>query len=203
MIDNDIIVDPYALNELMKIISKSSKIGITSSVNYYYDNPEEVHYIGNTLNWRTWIFHHVTLKEVSQSNAYIIDCASNSSLLIKKQVVNEIGMIDPDYFCYFNDSDWCIRAKKAGYLTCTVINSRVWHKVSKTTKTITGFKVYYSMRNMIILIKKNASFSKYCFFLIYLLTYYFPREILSVVSQKQLNILKFLSKGLKDGLVFT
>lgn len=201
MLDNDVVVDSEALIELVNLLENHKKIGIVGSVNYYYKYPEEIYYIGNILNWSTWIFKNVENKHAIKSTAYSVDCVATSSLLIRKDVIKEIGLLDTAYFCYFNDVDWCIRAKKAGYKIFSVLTSKVWHKVSKSTKKVSGFKIYFSMRNLIILIKKNATAQKYRFFLIYLFIYYLPRNLLSIISQKNIIVLKSFLKGFKDGLL--
>ena len=202
MLDNDVVVDPKALIELVKIIEKNNKYGVVSSVNYYYDYPEEIFYVGNMLNWNTWIFKKIKNSQLIKSGAYSIDCAATSSLLIKKKVIEEIGLLDTDYFCYFNDVDWCIRVKMKKYKIVSVMSSKVWHKVSKNIEDLKDFKTYYSMRNLIIVIKKNAPHHKYRIFLLYLFMYYLPRKIFLYISKKKKNILKSFLRGFRDGLLF-
>ncbi len=200
MLDNDIVADPNALKELVEFGEKYREIGILGSVNYYYNNPEETYYLGSMLNWKTWLFRHICEKELANSDAYFVDCVATSSLLIKKEIINEIGMLDPEYFCYFNDVDWCLRAKKSGYKICILRNSKIWHKVSHSTNKIPGFKIYYTIRNTIRLIKKNAPRKKYIIFLLYLFIYFLPRNLVLLMLQKNISILSSLLKGLRDGL---
>jgi len=200
MLDNDIVADPNALKELVELGEKYREIGILGSVNYYYNNPEEINYLGSMLNWKTWLFRDIYEKELANSNAYFVDCVATSSLLIKKEIINEIGMLDPEYFCYFNDVDWCLRAKKSGYRICFLRNSKIWHKVLHSTNKISGFKIYYTTRNMIRLIKKNAPHKKYIIFLLYLFIYFLPRNLVLLILQKNISILSSLLKGLRDGL---
>jgi len=201
MLDNDIVADSIALREMVKITEKYEEIGIVGSVNYYYEEPKEIYYMGNMLNWKTWTFKHIYKTQLNRSHVYIVDCVATSSLIIKKGIIKEIGILDPDYFCYFNDLDWCIRAQKSGYKIAIALNSKIWHKVSKSTKKIPGFKLYYSIRNIIILIRKNASLQKYIFFLLYLFIYTIPRKVLSLIFQKSTSDIRCLFKGLKDGLL--
>ena len=201
MLDNDIVAAPNALKELVELGEKYRGIGILGSVNYYYNNPEEINYLGSMLNWKTWLFRDIYEKELANSNAYFVDCVATSSLLIKKEIINEIGMLDPEYFCYFNDVDWCLRVKKSGYKICFLRNSKIWHKVSHSTNKIPGFKMYYTIRNMIKLIKKNAPRRKYIIFLLYLFIYFLPRNLVLLILQKNISILSSLLKGLRDGLI--
>ena len=196
MLDNDIVADSNALKELVDLGQKYKKVGILGSVNYYSNNPKEIYYLGSMLNWKTWLFRNIDERELTNSNVYFVDCVATSSLLIKREIINEIGMLDPEYFCYFNDIDWCLRAKKSGFKICFLRNSKIWHKVSRTTNKIPGFKIYYTIR----VVKKNAPRKKYIIFLLYLFIYYLPRNLVLLILQKNISVLSSLLKGLRDGL---
>jgi GT2 family glycosyltransferase len=44
-----------------------------------------------------------------------VDAVSGAFLMIRKEVVNEIGLLDERFFMYGEELDWCLRAKKAGW----------------------------------------------------------------------------------------
>lgn len=47
----------------------------------------------------------------------VVDAVTGSTMLIPKNIIDEIGLLDEKYFMYFEDLDYCRRAKKAGYKT--------------------------------------------------------------------------------------
>lgn len=56
-----------------------------------------------------------------------IDYLTGCCLLIKKDVIKDIGYFDPKYFMYLEDTDYSLRAQKAGYHIACVPESVIWH----------------------------------------------------------------------------
>ena len=73
----------------------------------------------------------------SRSEPQLIDWVSGASMIIRRQVVSTIGGLDENYFLYFEDPDFCFRAKKAGFSTWSVPQSRVTH-ISGQSTHVTG-----------------------------------------------------------------
>ncbi len=202
MIDNDIVVDKDALNILFRFIQKDNEIGIIGSVNYFFDNPNRISFCGGILNAKTGRIKYFNQKKLRESNLLNTDYVTGSSLLIRKEVIEEIGVFDPDYFCYYNDTDICFRAKKAGFKICIASQSNVWHKVSSSTKKITGFEIYYKTRNRIIFMKKNIKSRDYFLFLAFQLLFEILWSTFLLIYTKQISEFIYLYKGYKDGFFF-
>lgn len=130
-----------------------------------------------------------------------VDFICGASLMIKPEVVKDIGLLEERYFMYFDDPDWCITAKKKGYSVLIVPKSIIWHKGAASLKKLSGVGEYYAIRNRFWFMKKNANylqliifFGYFIFFLSYLkLIRYFLRK------DKWLLIKNYL-RGLKDGI---
>ncbi|MGE5293534.1 MAG: glycosyltransferase family 2 protein [Solirubrobacterales bacterium] len=56
-----------------------------------------------------------------------VDAVSGAFLLIRKQVVDRIGMLDETFWIFGEDIDWCIRAKKAGWKVMYYPDARILH----------------------------------------------------------------------------
>jgi N-acetylglucosaminyl-diphospho-decaprenol L-rhamnosyltransferase len=63
-----------------------------------------------------------------------IDWVPGASMMIRPAVLEEIGGFDENYFLYFEETDFCFRAKKAGFPTWYVPESRVMHIAGQSTK---------------------------------------------------------------------
>ncbi len=59
-----------------------------------------------------------------------VDYPTGCSLLIRRTVLDEIGLMDERYFLTFEESDWCFRGREAGFLSFAVPGARIQHKVS-------------------------------------------------------------------------
>lgn len=127
---------------------------------------------------------------------YVVGCA----LLAKSGVFEKIGYLNPEYFAYVEEADWCIRAKKAGYGVLYVPKARIWHKEQSTTRKTSGFVEYYYTRNRFWLMKQHATKSQFLLFLLYFFGFQF--WFTSSVHIYHKNIAAFISfcKGIIGGI---
>ena len=126
---------------------------------------------------------------------YVTGCA----LLIKKEVVDEIGWLDEDFFMYYEDIDWNLRAKEAGYKIVVAQNARIWHKVSSSTaKEGEPWMHYYHIRNALLLTKKHAPplIKKAVYLWSWL--HYFKQAIKLVVLPSQREVSRMIMRGIRD-----
>ncbi len=156
LLNNDTVVDTDFLNELILFSEKNNEIGISGPSVFYYDDPHTLTYIGGHVDVChgkiTYPYLNETIKsETPEEMDYISGC----SLLIKRDVIKDIGLLDPDYFLYYEDTDWCLRAKNAGYNLFYVPKARIWHKVSASMEN-SSTSFYYGTRNQFLLMKKNC-----------------------------------------------
>jgi GT2 family glycosyltransferase len=64
-------------------------------------------------------------------------------------------MLDPRFFIYYEESDWCLRAQQAGWRVVYVPQARLWHKVSAAMGTASPATDYYMARNVLLFIAKH------------------------------------------------
>ena len=79
-------------------------------------------------------------------------------MLIKREVIETIGILDKRYFLYAEDVDFSLRAKKAGFKIIFCPESIIWHKNAGSTEGV-GSKIhcYYQTRNRLLLTFKHGS----------------------------------------------
>ena len=63
-----------------------------------------------------------------------IDWVSGASTMMRRTAIDSIGGFDENYFLYFEETDFCLRAKRAGFTTWYVPQSRVVHIAGQSTK---------------------------------------------------------------------
>lgn len=87
------------------------------------------------------------------------DYAPTCFMLISKRVFNEIGLMDENYFVYYDDTDYITRAIHKGFKVCYLPRLEVFHKVSFSTGGGESlFSIYYLNRNRVYFVRKNYSF---------------------------------------------
>jgi GT2 family glycosyltransferase len=85
---------------------------------YYYDNPNVIWCIGGKIDWKLARGLHVGINEtdIGQYDEKMnFDYINGSAILIKRKVLEEIGLLDEKFFLYFEETDLALRASKKGY----------------------------------------------------------------------------------------
>ena len=132
-------------------------------------------------------------------NARVVDYVEGSCFLVKKQVIYETGLLDPTYFAYWEDIDWCIRGLEKGYKSAFFPQAKIWHKVS--TSNTNQSKIYYWTRNRFWFMKKRTTEAQYITFLAYFFTIEMPSKCFSyTLYHRDLASLRRFLKGIVDGL---
>jgi GT2 family glycosyltransferase len=203
LLNNDTVVDKEFLTELLKVAESNSKIGIVGSKNYFYGEPNIIQFAGGVIDYSFGEARSIgvgSIDEGQYDEIGEVDFVDGSALLIKKEVVEKAGMLDPDYFTYWDDPDFCVRAYKSGYKTVYVPKARMWHKVSGTSGRVSSLFVYYTTRNKFLFIKKNTlkyQFLKFSF-LFFLIRV--PLSLGSFLIHRQWHQTKAFIKGIIDGV---
>lgn len=87
-----------------------------------------------------------------------------NSIMIPLQVVRKHGFMDPDFFLYWEEADYCFRLRNQGLHCYLVPKSRVYHEMKHTDKHDSRLKpvaIYYNARNRILWAKRYLSRTEY------------------------------------------
>ena len=163
LLNNDTVVAPQFLNELVRVGESDEKIGILGPLIYYYDDPKRIQFGGGKLKKFMTRGVHLYLDEIDEGQFNGIDYEpvdyyTGCALMIKRKVIEKIGLMPEDYFLYYEDVDWNLKSKKAGYISIIVPKAKIWHKVSRSAKQGSPSYIYYHSRNGLLTAKRNAPF---------------------------------------------
>jgi len=119
-------------------------------------------------------------------------------MLIKKCVFEKIGYLGESYFAYFEDIDFCYKAKKNGLRIMLAPNAYIWHKGGASSNA--AFKTRMITRNRIRFMRKNANKLQLAFFYLYYFGFYLWATLLwhSIYSEDFSNE-KAIWEGIIDG----
>lgn len=206
LLNNDVVVDPNFLNELVNASTSKSNIGIVGSRILFYYEPKLIQSNGFNINWNTAKTESIGLRKLDEdypaSDVMEVAAVSGCSMLIKRETLLDIGLLDSTYFLYYEDIDICTRAIRAGYKVVCAPKSRLWHKTSQSSKKLSGIEDYYSSRNAFIFMKKYASASQFYKFTIYSLSIkLLVRSYVIIRYLRDRDIFISFLKGTKDGLI--
>jgi GT2 family glycosyltransferase len=84
----------------------------------------------------------------------LLDCAPGCSMLIRREVLLELGGFDPSYFHFFEDTDLCWRAWSAGWLVGRTSAVTIVHRAGSATSGARPLILYYMLRNLLLFAEK-------------------------------------------------
>ena len=175
LLNDDTKIHPNLIEVLVKELESSSRIGIVGPKIYFMDEPNKIWFAGGKIDWaKSDSFHlgrDLTDKKLGNDSkkevlVYTyglteeVDFITGCALMIKKEVIDKIGLLDNKFFAFYEDADWCQKAKKAGYQVVYIPFGGVWHIKSATAsriflddlksqikgeRIITKIKIYFKM----------------------------------------------------------
>jgi GT2 family glycosyltransferase len=123
LLNPDTKVEPDWLINLVKVGESDSGIGILGAVQLNYEDSD-------FNSWtKTALSRHLTeLKEPDTARQWIsVDWVEGACFAVKRKVFEEIGFLDPIYFAFYEEIDFCRRTIYRGYEIALVPRSRVHH----------------------------------------------------------------------------
>lgn len=176
LLNNDTVVDPDFLNYLVHGAEQDTAIGMAGPKIYYYREPRLraempassnfgvqarlIWSAGGTIEWwKGWI-SHVGIREYDRGQYDTIrevDYLTACCVLVKREVIERVGMLDERYFIYGEDADWCVRARRAGYKLLYIPSSVLWHKISVSAGGhLSWFKNWNKLKSQLRLMVRYA-----------------------------------------------
>jgi hypothetical protein len=156
VLNDDVIVARDLLTQLVRAAQANPHAALLGPIVYHYSAPEVIQSAGGALG--SWTFPHRGINEPDrgqfnrvESVAWLSGCA----ILASCQALKTIGLFDPDFFMYWEDVDWCLRAQKAGYQVLLVPQAKLWHKGVQISYAPSPRVAYYMARNELYLLAKH------------------------------------------------
>ncbi len=204
LINNDTTVEEKFLSKLVELGESDKKIGILGSKICFYNEPNRIWFAGGKINWLKNKGTHIGLDEIDNrqyDKTKKVDYLTGCCLLIKREVIEKVGILAEDYFLYYEDTDFSLRVKNTGYKVIYVPKSKIYHKISRSTNPGSSNYIYYHTRNGLALAKRNGSFLNKIILYPYCV-YLFLKQIIKIIfiSQKR-NWAFAVLKGEKDFLL--
>ncbi len=136
LLNNDTIVDPQMLCHLAQAAEQVPGAALLGPVIYYYDEPLRIwHFADNAYRWLPIPLRLGRWKLLqARGKPFPVDYVTACAVLIRRAVLETTGLLDPSFFMYFEDADFCWRARRAGFQIWCVPRARMWHRVSRSAR---------------------------------------------------------------------
>jgi GT2 family glycosyltransferase len=126
VLNNDTVVDRNTLGDLVTLMDSDQRIGISGTTLYFLSEPGKIQTIGGGK-----IKSVIGLDRFSTSSTNI-DYISGTSLFVRRELFEQVGLLDEGFFFYWEDVDFSHRAKKLDWKLAVATNASVYHKFSST-----------------------------------------------------------------------
>ena len=144
LLNPDTVVRRNALAPLVKRLESNSEIGVTGSRLEDPDaTPQRSAFrfptvfseldTGLRLGVVSKLLDEFVVAPPTEDHAFETDWVGGASMLIRREVFEEIGLLDDGFFMYFEEVDFCLRAKRAGWTCWYEPASRVVHLVGQAS----------------------------------------------------------------------
>jgi len=211
LLNNDTVVAPDFLTEMVKVAESNSRIGITGGKIYSYGT-DRIQFVWGGMDY--WLGQHVytprlVTEQISKgpldkgqyNSVRDVDWTTGCCMLIKMKVIQDIGALDGSYFSYYDDVEFCARARKNGYRAVYAPMAKIWHKGGQSSGIVSDFVVYHGTRNRFWFMQKYSSKWQYCCFNAYFFGLYiwFAVAYYLLICRKP-KLLDAFIRGIRDGL---
>ncbi len=160
LLNNDTTVAPDLIEKMVAAMHSDPHIGIVGAKIYFYAEPDIIWYNGADFSWIDGGKHfHLGERDADPKQQAVIPTpfVTGCAMLISKAVIEKIGLLEESFFMYYEDIDYCLRARRAGFESCVAQGAHVWHKISRSAKGMgTPRMHYYHVRNALLLTSRNA-----------------------------------------------
>jgi GT2 family glycosyltransferase len=210
LINNDTEFEPELVNKLISIQLKNQKHEMIAPKVMFFDQPDTIWFAGGYVKkWMANRCFHLGQGERDNGQYDAISTiayAPTCCLLIKNQVFQKVGLMDERYFVYYDDTDFCFRARANHVYILYYPHTFVYHKVGSLTsaegqKTVekgSTFTTRYVTRNLILYIRKNTNnlFLKY----IWISLYFIFLNIKFLTKKDSFQVYKLKQNSFMEGL---
>ncbi len=155
LLNNDTVIAADMVERLVTSAARVKGAGILAPAIFYHDSPHKLWRLGDRQ--LSWMPIPVPVTRMGNADVIPVDYVTGCGMLIRREVFSAIGLFDSSYYMYYEDADFCRRARQAGFGIACIPAARMWHKVSKSTQRNIYRQRYLKSRYRMQFYKRNYS----------------------------------------------
>ena len=157
ILNNDTLVAPSILKSFLTAYARYP-FSILSGRPYLSSNPNMLDHLGGKWNPQKGEFDLIGLRATKFKKAvFSLDYGCGCALFSSAEVFRSVGEFDARFFLFWEEADWCFRAKRQGIQTLSCPDATLLHKVSASFNGRKPYADYFWWRNRLLWIEKNCS----------------------------------------------
>jgi GT2 family glycosyltransferase len=205
-VNNDTVFRPQAsdFKLLVNRLESSEKVGMVSPKIRFAWGDKPIQYAGYTPLSRITMRNHAIGSGESDhgqyDTAHPTPYAHGAAMMVKREVIEKAGLMPECYFLYYEELDWSMMIRRAGYDIWYDPAVTIYHKESQTTGQQSPLRTYYITRNRLLFVKRNNPSVSHYISYFYLICLVANRDILKYFLQRRFDLAQATIKGILDFL---
>jgi GT2 family glycosyltransferase len=156
LVNSDVIVPPDCADRLERCLDATPAAGIAAPVIRSRSEPDVIASRGISYSASTGRMRQRNiLRSAAADDAdRIVDAVSGCVMLVDRAVFEAIGLFDPDYFFSFEDLDFCLKARAAGFATILAGSAVAYHEGGQSIGSKSPRRLYFATRGHLLLARR-------------------------------------------------
>lgn len=196
LVNNDTEVTPPLLDLLLAPFQEDEQVGMVSPKIKYHEQPDTIQYAGfTTINPYTGRNKPIGggEKDTGQyDEQYDTGYCHGAAVLVSKAAIDKAGLIPEEFFLCYEELDWSVKVKNAGFKILYEGNATIFHKESLSIGKKSPLKTYFYTRNRILFMKRNYEGATLLAFYLFMFLVALPKSVLQHLMKRQGRHLKSL-----------
>jgi GT2 family glycosyltransferase len=159
VLNEDTVLDPSCLSEMVRAGEQDPTIGIVGPLVYHHDEPDVIQTAGGRFSPYLEATH--LAQNEPDTGQYRkprkVDWISGCAILVRREVIEDVGVLDERFFYYWEETEWCLRAGKSDWKIINVPTARLWHKGVQRDYKPSPSVTYYNTRNRFLMLAKHRA----------------------------------------------
>lgn len=202
LLNNDTYIRDDTFHQLIARLESLPKIGVTSPKIRFAAEGNPIQFAGYTalsdITLRNNLIGYGAEEKGQYQLAYETSYAHGAAMMLKREVIDKVGLMPECYFLYYEELDWCERIKAAGYTIWYEPRCEVFHKESQSTGQMSPLRTYYLTRNRLLYAKRNRKGLTKLLSYQYQLLIALPKNVLADLFHLRFDLCRAQLVGVKD-----
>jgi len=129
------------------------------------------------------------------NTAHSTPYAHGAAMMVKREAIEKAGLMPECYFLYYEELDWSVMIRRAGYEIWYEPTCTIYHKESQTTGQNSPLRTYYITRNRLLFVKRNVQGLDKILSYLYLITIVATKDTLKYIAQRRMDLVHAVVQG--------
>ena len=202
LVNNDTIFECFNAYALIQRLEADSDIAMVCPKIRFAWTPQPIQFAGYTplssITLRNRAIGYGEEDHGQYNTPHPTPYAHGAAMLVKRECVENVGLMPECYFLYYEELDWSLMFTRAGYQIWYDPACTIFHKESQSTGVNSPLKTYYIARNRLLFASRNCKglerYATYC----YLIGVVAVRDIFRHLLRRQSDLAKATLHGISD-----